>query len=86
MRQTQPRRAGRSLPRNADWITAHFEKLVDQHGGSYVAVGRGRLLASGKQAVEVLRLASREVPQEEVSLFKVPRTEDLLCALHLSRT
>jgi hypothetical protein len=49
-------------------------------------VGRGRLLASGKQAVEVLRLASREVPQEEVSLFKVPRGEDLLCALHLSRT
>jgi hypothetical protein len=72
--------------RNAEWIAAHFEELVNQYGGTYVAVGRGRLLATGKEAPEVLRLASREVPEEEVSLFKVPRLEELVCALRLFPT
>ena len=86
MRQKEARRATRSLTENADWVADHFEELVDQYGGGYVAVGRGRLLATGKGAADVLRLASREVPEQEVSLFRVPRREDLVCALYLFRT
>ncbi len=83
MKQKPQRRAARSLLRNADWIARHFEELVNQHGGTYVAVGRGRLLATGKEAPEVLRIASGEVPEGEVSLLKIPRLEELVCALRL---
>lgn len=85
MGQVQAGRSARSQPGNTDWIAAHFEELVDQYGGRYVAVGRGRLVASARQAAEVLRLASREVPEDELSLFKVPRREELVCVLPLSR-
>ncbi len=64
------------------WVTEHFEELISQYGGYYIAVAGERVLAAALTPKAALEQARKIVPPgEEISLLKVPREEELICIL-----
>ncbi|MCD5417349.1 DUF5678 domain-containing protein [Candidatus Bipolaricaulota bacterium] len=63
------------------WITENFEKLVDDYGGKYIAVVGERVIAAALTPKEAMEVATKVAKEEEISLLKVPREEELVCIL-----
>ena len=65
-----------------EWITENFEMLVSQYGGKYIGVMDDVVIASAITPKEILDIAKRLGKDEEnVSLLKVPKEEELTCVL-----
>ena len=62
------------------WIHGHFEEIVDQYAGRYVAVANEELFV-GDSFKEVLEKAKFKHPDTEPSVLRVPRPEDFICAV-----
>ena len=63
------------------WITENFEKLVDDYGGKYIAVVEEKVIAIALTPKQAMEVAMRVTKEEEISLLKVPREEELVCIL-----
>jgi len=63
------------------WITENFEKLVDDYGGKYIAVVEERVITARLTPKEAMEVATEVAKEEEISLLKVPREEELVCIL-----
>lgn len=77
-RKATRRRA--SWVKNDEWISEHFEELVDKYGGQYVIVSGGEVFIGG----DVRRLeakARRKYPCLTPIGMPVPRPQDFQCAL-----
>jgi len=62
------------------WIHGHFEEIVDQYAGRYVAVANEELFV-GDTFREVLEKARLKYPDTEPSVLCVPRPQDFICAV-----
>lgn len=63
------------------WITDHFEELVDQYEGKWVAVVDEAVAAVGDSAVEVEEEALKKNPKKLPSVILIPHQEDFECVL-----
>jgi hypothetical protein len=66
-----------------DWITDHFEELVDKYEGRWVAVVDEEVAAVGDSAVEVEEIALKKNPNKLPSVILIPHKEDFECLLFL---
>lgn len=62
------------------WVHQHFEELVDNYAGRYIAVANEELFV-GDSAKEVEEKARRKYPGTIPSVLRVPRPEDFICAV-----
>ena len=69
------------MTNDQEWIVEHFSELVDKYAGKYVAVAGGGLVAVGESLKEVRDIAVKKFPDVVPSILRVPREEDLICAL-----
>ena len=65
----------------SDWITEHFEELVKEHGGCYIAVVDKEIVARGDNPKDVENEALRRYPDKIPSVMKVPTEDDIVCLL-----
>ena len=68
------------LPQDDQWIRNHFEELVNQHAGNYVAVSGGNAYF-GKTRKEAEQQALRNKKNTIPSVMQIPHKESLICAL-----
>ena len=59
------------------WVKKHFDELVRNHAGKFIAVYRNKLVAVGDTHKEVLTAAERLHPGEPPLTMQVPGVEDL---------
>ena len=59
------------------WVAKHFDELVKNHAGKYIAVYRNKLVAVGDTHKEVLAAGERLNPAEPPLTMQVPGVEDL---------
>ena len=59
------------------WVAKHFDELVKNHAGRFIAVYRNKLVAVGDTHKEVLAAAERLNPAEPPLTMQVPGVEDL---------
>jgi GTP cyclohydrolase III len=69
------------MKKTQKWITENFEELVDNYGGKYVAVVGEKVIAAARTPKEAREAATKVAQEEEISLLKVPREEELVCIL-----
>ncbi len=65
----------------SDWITEHFEQLVVEHGGRYIAVVGEEVVAVGNHPREVEAIALERYPGQIPSVMRVPTEDDIVCLL-----
>lgn len=68
------------MTKDQKWIHAHFEELVDNYAGRYVAVANEELFV-GDSTKGVHEQAKAKHPDSIPSLLRVPRPEDFICAV-----
>ena len=68
------------MTKDQKWIHAHFEELVDNYAGRYVAVANEELFV-GDTASEVEEMARKKHPQTIPSVLLVPHPEHFICAV-----
>lgn len=64
-----------------NWLTDHFEELVDQYGGQVVAVVDGEVVAVTETEKQADDLAREAYPDSMPFVFPVPTGEELICLL-----
>ncbi len=69
------------LTKDELWIYEHFSELVEKYPGKYIAVANGELVAVGDSRKEVEEIARKKYPSVTPSVLRVPKEEDLICAL-----
>lgn len=69
------------MKRAQKWITENFEQLVADYGGTYIAVVGEEVTAVALTPKQAMEVAMRVAKEEEISLLKVPREEELVCIL-----
>ena len=68
------------MNKDEEWIRKHFEELVDNYAGKFVAVSNEELF-EGKSYKEAREAAMKKYPAVNPSIIQVPRAEDLICLL-----
>lgn len=63
------------------WIIKHFEELVEEYGGKYIAVVNESIVAVGGSPTYVDNEARSKFPDVIPSVMHVPRKEALTCIL-----
>ena len=68
---------------NHDYFSSHFEELVDNHGGKWIVLAKGQLIAicEGNEIHRWLDEAERKFPKEVPFATPIPRPEDIECIL-----
>ena len=59
------------------WVAKHFDELVKNYAGKYVAVYRNKLVAVGNSYKEVYDAAAKQGIEESPLTMQVPGIEDL---------
>ena len=59
------------------WVAKHFDELVRNHAGKYIAVYRNKLVAVGDSYKEVWAAAEKQGIDEPPLTMQVPGIEDL---------
>ncbi len=67
------------MTKDEKWIHEHFEELVDNYAGQYVAVARGDMFV-GSSLREAKDKAQQKFPGHSPSILRVPSAEDFTCA------
>lgn len=69
------------MTKDQEWISEHFEELVNKYGGRYIAVMGQKIVAIGDSPKEVDDTARKKEPGKIPSVMHVPREEALTCIL-----
>jgi len=69
-----------AFTKDGEWIHRHFEEIVDQYAGRYVAVANEELFV-GDTMKEARDKALRKYPHINPSILRVPRPQDFVCAV-----
>jgi hypothetical protein len=67
----------KAMSRDENWITAHFEELVEYYGGKYVGIAHCRIIAVGDGADEVAEKARDLVGRQRLHIVKVPTEQEM---------
>jgi hypothetical protein len=59
------------------WLAKHFDELVRNYAGQYIAVYRNKLVAVGNSYKEVYEAAEKKGIKEPPLTMQVPGVEDL---------
>ncbi len=59
------------------WVAKHFDELVKNHAGKFIAVYRNKLVAVGNSYKEVYAVAAKQGIEEPPLTMQVPGMEDL---------
>lgn len=59
------------------WVAKHFDELVRNHAGKFIAVYRNKLVAVGNSYKEVYAAAEKQGIEEPPLTMQVPGIEDL---------
>ena len=59
------------------WVAKHFDELVRNYAGKYIAVYRNKLIAVGNSYREVYQAAEKQGIEEPPLTMQVPALEDL---------
>lgn len=68
------------MTRDQHWIHKHFEELVDNYAGRYVAVANEELFV-GDSLMEVRQEALKKYPNVNPSILWVPHPEHFICTV-----
>jgi len=68
------------LTKDEEWIHEHFEEIVDNYAGRYVAVANEELFV-GESGSEVEHIARKKYPAIIPSVLRVPHPDDFICAV-----
>jgi hypothetical protein len=68
---------------NHDYFSSHFEELVKKHGGKWVVLAKGHLIAicEGSELNHWLDEVEKKFPQEVPFATPIPREDDIECIL-----
>ncbi|MEW5937121.1 MAG: DUF5678 domain-containing protein [Candidatus Thermoplasmatota archaeon] len=69
------------MKQKSRWIAEHFEELVNEYGGLYVAVVDDRVVAVGTDPKVVEDESLQKHPNVTPSILKVPKEEEIVCLL-----
>jgi len=64
-----------------NWLTEHFEELVDHYGGQVVAVVEGEVVAVTETEKQADDLAREAYPGTIPFVLPIPTEEELICLL-----
>ena len=69
--------------KNDAYFSAHFEELVNKHGGEWVVIAKGKKVAIGHkyELHEMLKKAREKYPDAIPLAAPIPRKEELQCIL-----
>ena len=65
-------------PADDKWIRDHFEKLVKNHAGEYIAVANGKIVFGKTRSEAEKKLVTKNILP---SVMQIPHQESLTCAL-----
>ena len=65
------------MTKDQEWIRNHFEEMVDNHSGKFIAVANEELF-EGKSYKEAREAVIKKYPDVNSSITQVPRAEDLI--------
>ncbi|MBE0477852.1 hypothetical protein IBX65_01875, partial [Candidatus Aerophobetes bacterium] len=63
------------MTKDQEWIVNHFEEIVNEYGGKYIAVVKETLVAVGDSPKEVDEIARKKFPGAIPSVMHVPKEE-----------
>ncbi len=63
------------------WYAAHFEELVQKHGGKAIAVVEGKVVAVADTEKEADQLAREAYPGATALVLAIPLEGELVCLL-----
>ena len=66
------------MDKTQKWLITHFEEIVKQYGGKYVAIADEAVVAIGRTPKEVV---NQVATSKKISLLRVPTEEELVCLL-----
>ena len=66
------------MDRDDRWIVQHFDQLITQYGGRYIAVVRQQVVASGPSAKQVEEEARRRTGASLPSVIRIPLRDGAL--------
>ena len=68
---------------NHDYFSSHFEELVKNHGGKWIVLAKGHLIAicQGGELNHWLDEAEKKFPQEIPFATPIPREDEIECLL-----
>ncbi|MCD6220438.1 hypothetical protein J7K43_08665 [Candidatus Calescamantes bacterium] len=69
--------------KNDAYFSAHFEELVNKHGGKWIVIAGGEEIAIGNkhELSQMLKKARKKYPNETPLAAPIPRKEELQCIL-----
>lgn len=66
-----------------DFLLKNSQKLSEKYAGKYLALVGDKLVAVGKDMVEVYRDAKKKFPRQEISISYMPTDRELVTLLCL---
>lgn len=69
------------LEKYDNWLSEHFEELVNEYPKKVIAVIDDEVIAVGENEKELDRLVRKKYPDATPFIFTVPSEEDLVCLL-----
>jgi hypothetical protein len=68
---------------NHDYFSSHFEELVKNHGGKWIVLSKGDLIAicEGSELNHRIDEAEKKFPRDIPFAAPIPREEDIECLL-----
>jgi hypothetical protein len=68
---------------NHDYFSSRFEELVQNHGGKWIVLAKGQLIAicEGSELDHWLAEAEKKFPQTVPFATPIPREDDIECLL-----
>lgn len=64
-----------------DFLVEHSQELSKKHPGKYIAMVDNKLVAVGRNEIEVFRSAKKKHPKKLVSMAYIPRKDELVTLL-----
>ena len=69
------------MDRDDRWIVQHFDQLITQYGGQYIAVVRQQVVAVGPSAKQVEEKARRQAGAPLPSVIRIPPRDGVLAGV-----
>jgi hypothetical protein len=71
----------KAMSHDEQWITEHFQELVEHYGGKYVGIANRQVIAVGDGADKVAEKARDLVALKRLHIVKVPTEQEMSCLL-----
>lgn len=68
---------------NDQWLTAHFQEVVDKYAGGFIFVVNGKIVYTNKDGTpkELVKRIKVDSPDSIPLFFRVPYPHEFICAL-----